>query len=72
MVSAILYIFEPPPPHGGLTLQWIHFGGKVAVGGRVDVAEKYMEPTIITGGDWTDSTMQVFVALRLRGVTFPP
>jgi hypothetical protein len=35
----------------------------VAVGGRVDVAEKYMEPTIITGVDWTDSTMQVFLAL---------
>lgn len=32
--------------------------GKIAVGGHVDVAEKFMEPTILTGVDWNDPTMK--------------
>ena len=33
--------------------------GTIAIGGKVDVDEKFMEPTIITGVDWSDATMKV-------------
>jgi acyl-CoA reductase-like NAD-dependent aldehyde dehydrogenase len=36
--------------------------GVIAIGGKVDVDEKFMEPTVITGVDWSDVSMKVRVA----------
>ena len=33
--------------------------GNIAIGGRIDVDNKFLEPTVITGVDKEDSTMQV-------------
>jgi hypothetical protein len=49
--------------------------GTIALGGKVDVDEKFMEPTILTGIDWTDATMKVrvlfstFLVFRLLLIT---
>ena len=33
--------------------------GKIEIGGRLDIDNKFLEPTVITGVDLEDSTMQV-------------
>jgi hypothetical protein len=45
--------------------------GTIAIGGKVDVDEKFMEPTVITGVDWSDACMKVGVGIFRLAIIQP-
>ena len=41
--------------------------GNIVIGGKIDVDNKFLEPTVITGVTLEDSTMQVTFSRDLKG-----